>query len=91
MTDEFVTRRALRHVITRRRNERIAELRDEAWPLYLVMHPDTRSEILIDDDPDEQRTIDFEGKAFMSIPIITDPSVELGLFELQWPEAPDGA
>jgi len=90
MIDEFVSRRAVRHLVLRRRNERVAADRDDRWPVLISVHPDTREELLIDSDPDELRTIDFEGHEFMGIPLQGDPSVEPGQIVLRWPAgAPD--
>lgn len=83
--DELVSRRNLRHLLTRRRNERIsARVTDDGWPVAIYMHPDTASELALDSDPEEEHTLDFEGKVFMETPIVQDPSLERGVFVIQW-------
>jgi hypothetical protein len=89
MGEVEVSRRAVRHELIRRRNERIAELRDDRWPLMLYMHPRTLDELLMDPDPAEASVIDFEGREFMRIPLVGDPALEPGVFRLQWPEEVD--
>ena len=83
--DEVLSRKALRHMLVRRRNERIAELRDDRWPLRLVMAPETLEELLVDSDPLEQRTLDFEGWEFAGIPLSTRAGMERGLVAVDWP------
>lgn len=86
MTDEYVSRRAVRHLIVRARNARIAaEERDDRWPLQIVMAPSTLSELQVDGDPQEAHTLDFEGLEFMGIPLVADPEMLAGEFELRWP------
>ena len=85
---EFLTRRGVRHALLRARNGRVVEPRDDRWPVLLVMHPLTLAELLMDSDPDERRTIDFEGKAFMNIPLLEDPGMVVGEVAMRWPEAP---
>lgn len=86
---ELVSRRAVRHELIRRRNERIAAVRDDRWPVAIYLHPETRAEVLMDGDPAEASVVDFEGKEFMRIPLITDESLDRGVFRLQWPEEVD--
>lgn len=81
----MLTRRAVRHHLIRLRNARIAASRDEAWPLRLHMHPLTLAELLMDGDPHERHVIDFEGKAFMRIPIVEDVRLAQGAVEVVWP------
>lgn len=88
-----VSRRNLRHLITRRRNERIAELRDDRWPLTIYCHVDTQRELIVDGDPTEAHTItDIEGKEFMGIPLVgtytDDAGVGPGQFAVVWPTTP---
>jgi hypothetical protein len=79
------TRRELRHMLMRRRNERIAADRDAAgMPRLLRMHDDTLTDLLLDPDPNETFTVDFEGKAFLGIPVLTDPRLERGTVEVDW-------
>lgn len=85
MTGRVVTRREVRHGLLRAHNERVAASRDLSWPTALVMHPLTREDVLIDDDPAEAHVVDFEGHAFMSIPVLTDDRLERGVVQLQWP------
>ncbi len=83
--DELVSRRNLRHLLTRRRNERIsARQTDNGWPVTVYAHPDTISELSVDNDPEEAHTMDFEGKLFMQSPLIGDPSLERGVFVIEW-------
>lgn len=91
---ELLTRKAVRHAILRARNARVvADERDARMPLALHMHPNTLTELLVDSDPSERDTLDFEGLQIIGIPIQTDPRLEPGVFRLQWPvkkEAPRG-
>lgn len=90
MTD-LLTRKAVRHAILRAHHTRVLEARDERWPLALHMHPDSLSELLVDGDPDEQHTLDFEGLELLRIPIVTDQRLAPGEVRIQWPakkEAP---
>ena len=87
MSLDLLTRRAVRHHLVRLRNTRIAELRDTRWPIALMMHPATFEELLIDSDPAEHHTIDFEGTEFMGIPLITDERRPVGDIAVQWPTA----
>lgn len=89
MTGEaVVSRRALRHHLLRLRNGRVAQLRDDRLPVLITAHPDTISEVLMDSDPHERHTVDFEGKAFMGVPLLGDARLEAGVFEVRWPEGP---
>lgn len=90
---DLLTRKAVRHALLRAHHARVAEDRDERWPLALHMHPDTLSELLVDGDPTEQWTLDFEGMQFCNVPITTDPRLTPGEVAIQWPakkEAPRG-
>jgi hypothetical protein len=91
MTEDLLTRRNLRHHVMRRRNARIAETRDQAMPLALRMNPDTLTELLLDGDPAEQHTLDFEGREFIGIPVLTDPAMGYGDIAIDWPPLPDRA
>ena len=83
----FLSRRAVRHELVRRRNERIADTRDDRWPVAMFMHQDSLDELLIDSDPGgEVPLMDFEGKTFMGVPVITDSQLAHGEVRLQWPE-----
>lgn len=82
---EFVTRKNLRHLLLRRRNERIAETRDDQWPTVIYLHPETHAELLTDGDPHEQQTMDFVGGTFMRIPLVEDTRVAAGDFIVDWP------
>lgn len=82
-----VSRRELRHMILRRRNERVVANRHAAlMPTVLRMHPETRYALLRDDDPNERWALDFEGDEFLGIPIFTDASLELWTVDVTWPE-----
>lgn len=92
---EPLTRRGLRHTLLRARNDRIAASRDESWPRLLVMSHLTLTELLVDDDPAEAFTVDFEGKRFMGILILADEETPYGDVVVEWPttqekEAPHG-
>lgn len=91
---DLLTRRNVRHELIRRRNERIVADRDDRWPLAIFMHPETVHEVLMDADPAEAHTLDFEGKFFMNVPLIGDERLAPGEVRLQWPvdakEAADG-
>jgi hypothetical protein len=80
-----LSRAAVRHLIVRRRNERIRETRNESWPRLIRLHPDSLTELLVDSDPAEAHTLDFEGLQFMNIPVQTDPELELGVVAVDWP------
>lgn len=83
---DTVSRKALRHLIMRRRNERIvADQRAVEMPAVIHLHPDTRDEILMDNDPNEMFTVDFEGREFLGIPLQGDPALERGVFVVVWP------
>jgi hypothetical protein len=82
---DLLTRRAVRHHLMRLRNARVAELRDERMPEHLTMHPDTLAELQMDGDRDEQHTLDFEGRQFMGIPLVTDDRLEVGDIAVAWP------
>lgn len=83
--DEFLTRKAVRHRLVRLRNERIATTRDDAWPLQMLMAHTTHEELLVDGDGGEQHTLDFEGRAFMNVPITVDDRLAHGVIQLVWP------
>lgn len=85
MTEGELTRRGLRHTLIRRRNARIMESDDDSWPLLLRMSSETLSTVLVDDDPAEQATVDFEGRVFMGIPVLTDDTLPLGEVAVGWP------
>lgn len=86
---EALTRRGLRHALIRRRNARIAGFRlDDSWPLVLRMSSETRSAVLVDGDPAEQGTVDFEGRLFMGIPILVDEALGFGDVAVDWPPSP---
>jgi hypothetical protein len=87
MAAEFLSRRAVRHELIRRRNERIVELRDDSWPAHLLMHTYSLEDLRMDSDPAEAQTMDFEGKEFMNIPVITDDRLEHGEFRVAWPSS----
>ncbi len=82
----LVTRKNVRHLIVRRRNERIAigGPTFDDWPTAIHVHYDTLDDLLLDPDGQEHSTIDFEGSQFMRIPLITDPSLEPGEIALRW-------
>lgn len=80
-----LTRKGLRHALLRRRNERILASHDEAWPLLVRMHSETLSDLLVDDDPAEATTFDFEGARFMGIPVLGDDTMAHGAIALDWP------
>jgi hypothetical protein len=84
-TRELVSRRALRHLILRRRNERIAAQRDDQWPVTIYCHPETHADLLTDGDPLEQMTMDFLGGTFMRIPLLEDQRLAPGEFVVDWP------
>lgn len=83
--EEFLSRRSVRHALVRARNARVVADRDERYPLLLAMSNDTLSELLVDADPHEAHVLDFEGREFMGIPILTDDDLERGLVEIRWP------
>lgn len=85
---EFLTRRGVRHALVRARNTRVLQDRDDRWPVLLVMHPLTMAELLMDSDPAERHVIDFEGKAFMDIPVLEDPGMAVGEVAMRWPQDP---
>jgi len=89
MTDDLVSRRNLRHLIMRRRNERIAELRDDRFPVEILMHRETLEDLRADGDPDEYATLDFEGTVFMGIAVqaqyTEDGGPGPGEFVVAWP------
>jgi len=82
----YVTRSNVRHLLVRRRNERIAlgGPTFDDWPLAIHMHSETLEDLLLDGDGTEAHTIDFEGREFMNIPIVEDDSLEPGEFALRW-------
>lgn len=82
----LVTRKNVRHLLVRRRNERIAVGGPtfDDWPTAMHVHPETLEDLLLDPDGQERNTIDFEGREFMRIPIVQDPSLEPGEFALRW-------
>lgn len=88
---ELLTRKAVRHAILRAHHARAVADRDERWPLALHMHPDSLSELLVDGDPDEQHTLDFEGLELMRIPIVTDQRIPAGEVRIQWPAKKEAA
>lgn len=86
--DTLVSRRALRHQLIRLRNARVAETQDDRWPLLVLMHPDTLTELMVDGDREEQWTLEYllDGSTkFMGVPVVTDERLELGVFEIRWP------
>lgn len=88
MSDDMLSRRSVRHAIMRARNARVAELGPQGgdpMPLLLVMHPLTLAELLMDSDPAERHLIDFEGKAFMGVPILEDDRMSIGDVAIRWP------
>lgn len=91
MTDEFLSRRTVRHALLRARNTRIAEFRDDRMPRELHMHPDTLSELLVDGDPFERHLVDFEGKTLMGVVIVRDQSLPVGEVRIVWPPVPGAA
>lgn len=81
-----LTRRNLRHALIRHRNDRIARERtDDSWPLLLRMRDETLTELLMDPDPGEARTFDFEGREFLGIPVLVDDQLAPGEIALDWP------
>ena len=85
MVEEMLSRRTVRHRLIRARNERIAaDQRATAWPSTLYMSHETLTELLVDSDPAEQATLDFEGNRFLGIPITADDRLERGVVALQW-------
>lgn len=85
-----LSRRSLRHLLMRRRNERIRELRDERVPVVIVMGPETLDQLEIDGDPEEAWTLESATVAgevyrFCSIPVLVDTQLEVGIFEVRWP------
>lgn len=81
----YVTRANVRHLVVRRRNERIsADPRADDWPTAIHMHPETLADLLLDGDGREANTVDFEGREFMGFPIVEDGSLEPGEFALRW-------
>ncbi len=81
-----LSRKELRHMLLRRRNERVmADRHALGLPTLLVMHPHTAEELRLDNDPDERFTLDFEGREFMGIPILEDARVKLWRVEVRWP------
>jgi hypothetical protein len=89
----LVTRKNVRHLIVRRRNERIAAGGPDFddWPVAIHMHPETRDDLLMDRDGHEQHTMDFEGSTFLRIPVVVDDTLAPGEFALRWArEVPDG-
>lgn len=85
--DDVLSRRTVRHLLLRRRNERVAQLRDDRMPRRVSMNLRTLEELLTDSDPAEQWTLDFEGMEFMGIPVVVDPSLEVGVVAVDWPGA----
>ena len=82
---EEVSRRALRHLLLRRRNERIAADPQAAVAVRLLrMHPDTWDDLRLDPDPSERDTIDFEGRTFCGVPVAEDLSLAAGVVEVDW-------
>lgn len=81
----MASRRELRHLIIRRRNDRIASDRDDRLPVRLWMHPDTLSDLLTDDDAAERWVLDFEGREFMGVPVVERPDMAVGLVDVDWP------
>lgn len=87
MSADELTRRGLRHTLIRRRNTRILAQVGDGWPLLLRMSAETLSHVLVDDDPAEQHTVDFEGRVvFMGIPVLTDDTLPLGEVAVDWPQ-----
>jgi hypothetical protein len=85
---EEVSRRALRHLLLRRRNERIAADPRAAVAVRLLrMHPDTWDDLRLDPDPLEADTVDFEGRTFCGVPVVGDLSLAAGVIEVDWPAA----
>lgn len=82
---DVLSRKTVRHQLIRARNARIAEHRDDRWPMQLHMSTETLSELLLDGDPDEQHTLDFEGFEFMGIPIEYDARLDPGVVAIVWP------
>lgn len=85
MDDDVLSRKTVRHLLLRRRNERIATARDDRMPSRLVMSHDTLAELLADSDPAEAWTLDFEGFEFMGVPIGVDHSLASGIVQVDWP------
>jgi hypothetical protein len=89
MSEEMLSRRSVRHSIMRARNARVAELGPlagaDVMPVMLTMHPLTLAELLMDSDAAEHHVIDFEGKAFMGIPIMEDDRMSIGSVAVRWP------
>lgn len=85
--ENMLTRKALRNLLLRRRNERIAESRDDRSPVLLRMHPATCAELELDGDPEEFETmrVNAEFTEFAGIPIVQDPSLSFGQVEVDWP------
>lgn len=88
-----MTRRELRHAILRARNQRVIAAGPDGWqphlhasPVALALHPDDAAELRLDGDWAEAGALDFEGKAFMGVPITEDPQLERGTFTVTWPE-----
>ena len=88
-----LTRKAVRHGILRAQRARAMRDPDAVGvlPVMLEMHPDTLAELLIDNDPDELRVLDFEGLEFMGIPIQANPARAHGDIAMRWPTAKKGA
>jgi hypothetical protein len=85
---EVLSRRHVRHAIIRAVNARVAELRDDRRPVLLVMARSTFDELLIDSDPNEQWTMDFEGRQFTGIPVaVAEVGLEPGVVQMRWPES----
>lgn len=82
----ILTRKHLRHVLQRTRNERIAELgpTEPGQPEALIMSGITHGDLLLDDDPLERDTLDFEGFEFMGVPIQTNPTLPRGEVQIRW-------
>jgi hypothetical protein len=84
-TDEVISRRVLRHMLMRRRNERIAADRDaDGMPSSLRMGQESLDALLVDNDPGEQFAMDWLGKEFLRIPILVDPRLQAGVVEVDW-------
>lgn len=85
---ELLSRKTVKHLLMRARNTRVIELRDDRWPELMRVNQRTLEELLTDGDPLEVQTLDFEGNAFLGVPILIDPRLDNGQVAFDWPKKP---
>lgn len=86
-----LSRRELRHAVTRARNARIAELRDDRMPLRLELHPLTWEDVLLDSDPAETEAVPWapgSDRTFYGIHVLPTQMVQVGEVDILWPPDP---